>query len=142
MRVIGILVIYVHHVDVFHLAPLHTSRVEVGNAIGRQIRDLNAQFIVSTPERITAVEHKRHCPRAAQEFPIEVNTRRLSDIAQINYPFALGKPTRQTECCGIYASSHGHGGFGRKSFPRLKTVHVKFSMNHRSFFCETEFPWR
>ena len=53
-----LLVVDVDDVNLFHLAPLHTSAIEVGNAVGGQVGHLDTYLVVAGFQHILEVEYK------------------------------------------------------------------------------------
>ena len=52
----GAPVVDVDDVDFFHLAPLHAAAVEVGDAVGWQVGDLDADLVEALAQGVLAVE--------------------------------------------------------------------------------------
>ena len=55
MVVFCILVVDVDNVDLVHLAPLDAAAIEVGNAVGREVGNLDAEEVLTLAQGVAAV---------------------------------------------------------------------------------------
>lgn len=65
MSVTGAFVINVHQIYFFENAPLYTSSVVIGNAVGRQVGNFNAYRFFARLQKFCNIQLKRNCPRCA-----------------------------------------------------------------------------
>ena len=70
----GLLVVDVDHVDLVELAPFNTLTVQLGNTIGREVGDLDAQLVLTFAQGLAAVEDERHGPSTTHELTVDIHT--------------------------------------------------------------------
>lgn len=110
----GLLVVDVYDVDFFHLTPFHAAAVEVGNAVGGQVGDLDTHLVVARLQRVLAVELEGYAPGAADELAVDVDAGRLADVAEVDGPGLGGAELLlgQLDVGGVDTGAHGDAGVG------------------------------
>ena len=80
----------IHYIDFVEFAPLDSSPVVSGNAVGWQVGDLDAQLIPSCMEKSLELQSERYAPSATHVVSVDVETGRFAHIAQIHLIFIRG----------------------------------------------------
>ena len=111
MLIGGLVVVEVHHIDFLESAPLDAVTIHLGNAIGREIGDFDADGVDSVDDIVGDVHAVRNGEEMGDFSVVDEDVSCLTDIAKVEDIPAFGREDRTIELGGIDA--RGHGGVQR-----------------------------
>lgn len=74
MVVFCIFVVDVYDVYFLHLAPFYATAIHVGDAVGREVGNLDAERVLALAQGVAAIQDKRYRQGAAYKMIVDIDT--------------------------------------------------------------------